>query len=58
MGLIPVSLKIFAIVTIPVILGIIFNTIFDNLAKKLDPIFDKLSAILFILIVVFLVFVH
>jgi len=50
-GLIPVSLKIFAIVTIPVILGIIFNTIFENLAKKLDPIFDKLSAILFILIV-------
>ena len=55
-GLIPASLKIFAIVTIPVILGIIFNTIFYNLAKKLDPIFDKISAIVFILIVAIAVY--
>ena len=50
-GLIPASLKIFAIVTIPVILGIIFNTIFPNIAKKIDPIFDKISALLFVFIV-------
>ncbi len=50
-NLIPTSLKIFAIVTIPVVLGVIFNTIFDNIAKKIDPIFDKLSMIVFFLII-------
>jgi BASS family bile acid:Na+ symporter len=34
-----------------VILGIIFNTIFYNLSKKIDPIFDKLSLLIFLLIV-------
>ena len=50
-GLIPASLKIFAIVTIPVILGIIFNTIFPDITKKIDPTFDKISALLFVFIV-------
>ena len=50
-NLIPTSLKIFAIVTIPVILGVIFNTIFYNFAKKIDPVFDKLSMIVFFLII-------
>ena len=50
-GLIPASLRIFAIVTVPVILGIIFNSLFENIAKKIDPIFDKISALLFVFIV-------
>ena len=49
--LIPTSLRIFAIVTVPVILGIFFNTIFDEFAKKIDPIFDKLSMVVFLLII-------
>ena len=50
-SLIGTSFKLFAIVTIPVILGIIFNTIFDNFSKKIDPIFDKLSLIVFLFII-------
>ena len=50
-SLIGASFKLFAIVTIPVILGIIFNTIFYNLSKKIDPIFDKLSLLIFLIIV-------
>ncbi len=50
-SLIGASFKLFAIVTIPVILGIIFNTIFYNLSNKIDPIFDKLSLLIFLLIV-------
>ena len=49
--LIGASLKLFAVVTIPVILGIIFNTIFYELSKKIDPIFDKLSLLVFLLII-------
>ena len=49
--LIGASLKLFAVVTIPVILGIIFNTIFYEFSKKLDPIFDKLSLLVFLLII-------
>jgi BASS family bile acid:Na+ symporter len=50
-SLIGTSFKLFAIVTIPVILGIIFNTIFDEFSKKIDPIFDKLSLIVFLFII-------
>jgi len=50
-SLIGTSFKLFAIVTIPVILGIIFNTIFDNFSKKIDPIFDKLSLLVFLFII-------
>ena len=50
-NLVRASLKIFIIVTIPVIAGVIFNTMFENFSKKIDPIFDKISTILFILIV-------
>ncbi|MDC2969135.1 bile acid:sodium symporter [Candidatus Pelagibacter sp.] len=50
-SLIGTSFKLFAIVTIPVILGIIFNTIFDEFSKKIDPIFDKLSLIIFLFII-------
>ena len=50
-SLIATSFKLFAIVTIPVILGIIFNTIFDEFSKKIDPIFDKLSLIVFLFII-------
>lgn len=49
--LVGASLQIFIIVTLPVIIGVIFNTVFENIAKKIDPIFDKISTILFILIV-------
>ena len=49
--LIGASLKLFAVVTIPVILGIIFNTIFYELSKKIDPLFDKLSLLVFLLII-------
>ena len=49
--LIPTSLRIFAIVTVPVVLGIIFNTIFVEFSKKIDPIFDKLSMIVFFFII-------
>lgn len=50
-SLIGASFKLFAIVSIPVFLGIIFNTIFEKLAKKIDPIFDKLSVIVFLTII-------
>tara|TARA_A100001015_G_scaffold179836_1_gene200009 strand:- start:1169 stop:2038 length:870 start_codon:yes stop_codon:yes gene_type:complete len=50
-SLIGTSFKLFAIVTIPVILGIIFNTIFYEFSKKIDPIFDKLSLLVFLFIV-------
>ena len=50
-SLIGTSFKLFAIVTIPVILGIIFNTIFDEFSKKIDPIFDKLSLLVFLIII-------
>ena len=50
-SLIGASLKLFAIVTIPVFLGIIFNTIFYNFSKKIDPIFDKISILVFLLII-------
>ena len=50
-SLIGASFKLFAVVTIPVILGIIFNTIFYNFAKKIDPVFDKLSLLFFLLII-------
>ena len=50
-SLIGTSFKLFAIVTVPVILGIIFNTIFDEFSKKIDPIFDKLSLIVFLFII-------
>ena len=50
-SLIGTSFKLFAIVTIPVILGIIFNTIFNEFPKKIDPIFDKLSLIIFLFII-------
>jgi BASS family bile acid:Na+ symporter len=50
-NLVRASLNIFIIVTIPVIAGVIFNTIFENFSKKIDPLFDKISTILFILIV-------
>ena len=50
-SLIGTSFKLFAIVTIPVILGIIFNTIFDEVSKKIDPIFDKLSLLVFLFII-------
>ena len=50
-SLIATSFKLFAIVTIPVILGIIFNTIFDEFSKKIDPIFDKLSLLVFLFII-------
>ena len=32
-------------------MGIIFNTIFEEFSKKIDPIFDKLSMIVFFLII-------
>ena len=41
------SFTIFGIVTIPVIFGMFFNHFFENVAKKIDPIFDKLSALIF-----------
>lgn len=50
-SLIGTSFKLFAIVTIPVILGIVFNTIFDKFSKKIDPIFDKLSLLVFLFII-------
>jgi len=50
-SLIGTSFKLFAIVTIPVILGIIFNTIFGEFSKKIDPIFDKLSLLVFLFII-------
>ena len=50
-SLIGASFKLFAVVTIPVILGIIFNTIFYNFAKKIDPVFDKLSLLVFLFII-------
>jgi len=50
-SLIGTSFKLFAIVTIPVILGIIFNTIFNEFSKKIDPIFDKLSLLVFLFII-------
>ena len=50
-SLIGTSFKLFAIVTIPVILGIIFNTIFHKFSKKIDPVFDKLSLLIFLLII-------
>ena len=50
-SLIGTSFKLFAVVTIPVILGIIFNTIFDEFSKKIDPIFDKLSLLVFLFII-------
>ena len=50
-SLIGASLKLFAVVTIPVIIGIIFNTIFYNFSKKIDPIFDKLSLLVFLSII-------
>ena len=49
--LVGASLQIFIIITLPVIIGVIFNTVFENIAKKIDPIFDKISTILFILII-------
>ena len=49
--LVGASLQIFIIVTLPVIIGVIFNTVFENIAKKIDPIFDKISTILFMLII-------
>jgi len=49
--LVGASLQIFIIVTLPVIIGVIFNKVFENIAKKIDPIFDKISTILFLLIV-------
>ena len=39
--LVGASLQIFIIVTLPVIIGVIFNTVFENIAKKIDPIFFK-----------------
>ena len=50
-NLVGASLKIFFIVTVPVIMGLIFNTVFENTAKKIDPIFDKISTLLFLLII-------
>ncbi len=50
-SLIGASLKLFAIVTIPVFIGIIFNTIFYDFSKKIDPVFDKLSLLVFLLII-------
>ena len=50
-SLIGTSFKLFAIVTIPVILGIIFNTIFHKFSKKIDPVFDKFSLLIFLLII-------
>ncbi len=50
-SLIGASLKLFAIVTIPVFIGIIFNTIFYDFSKKIDPLFDKLSLLVFLLII-------
>ena len=49
--LIGASLKLFAVVTIPVILGIIFNTIFPEFSKKIDPLFDKVALIVFLVII-------
>ena len=49
--LVGASLQIFIIITLPVIIGVIFNTVFENIAKKIDPIFDKISTILFMLII-------
>lgn len=49
--LIGASLKLFAVVTIPVIFGIIFNTIFPEFSKKIDPLFDKVALIVFLVII-------
>ena len=49
--LIGASLKLFAVVTIPVIIGIIFNTIFPEFSKKIDPLFDKVALIVFLVII-------
>ena len=46
-----VSLALLIIVTLPVILGIAFATKFSTFAKKIDPICDRISMLIFLVIV-------
>ena len=46
-----VSIKIFIIITVPTILGIITNRYFNYFKERFVLMFDKISMILFLLII-------
>jgi len=51
-----ISLKIFIIITIPTILGIITNRYFNYFKERIVLLFDKISMILFLLIILIAVY--
>ena len=50
--LLDIATKMFLIVTVPVILGMLFRKIFANLSKSFEPLSKKISTFLFILVLI------
>jgi BASS family bile acid:Na+ symporter len=46
------ALNMFLIVTVPVIIGMLFRKFFSNAAIKFEPISNKISAILFVIVLI------
>ncbi len=51
-SLMKMALNMFLIVTVPVIIGMLFRKFFSNAAIKFEPISKKISAILFIIVLI------
>ena len=49
-SLLDIASKMFLIVTIPVLLGMLFKKLFSNVASSFEPTAKKISAVLFILV--------
>ena len=49
-SLLDIASKMFLIVTIPVLLGMLFKKLFSNAASSFEPIAKKISAVLFVLV--------
>ena len=49
-SLINMALKMFSIVTVPVILGMLFRKFVSNTAIKFEPVAKKISAVLFVIV--------
>ena len=47
-----IAMKMFLIVTVPVIIGMIFKKIITNIATSFEPIAKKISAVLFVLVLI------
>ena len=55
-SIIDIAIQMFSIVTIPVLIGMFFRNFFNNFSLKFEPISKKISAVLFIIVLLGAIF--